>query len=259
MHDSPAPDAPPIPQAFDFMGCPLHPIAVDTLIEIVADAASGGRRLRIGYLNAHTSNLCARQAAMREALGACDIVYADGQAVVWAARLLGCPAPERVNAGDFIERLLEACAVRGVSVYVLGSYKGVARRAAREWTARVSGLTVAGAEHGFLEEGEEQAAARRVRDSGAGLLLVGMGSPRQEAWMAQWGDTSGAPVVWCVGALFEYASGMRRRAPEWMRRAGLEWAFRLALEPGRLWRRYVVGNVIFLWRVLGAWLGAGRD
>jgi len=236
------------PPAADFLGCPLHPISVRDFIA----AATGGARLRIAYLNAHTSNLAARDSHLRDILRACDIVYADGQAVVWAARLLGIRAPERVNAGDFITRFLQVCAEKGLRVYLLGSKEGVAQRAAEVWQHRVPGLEIAGSKHGFFAPEESPDVAARVREARADVLLIGMGSPQQEQWMAAWGDATGAGVVWCVGALFEYDAGAQRRAPRWMRGAGLEWLFRLAMEPGRLWRRYLMGNAVFIWRVLRA-------
>lgn len=254
------------PPSADFLGCPLHPVTTDECMALLLEAASAqgegpgdGPPLRVAYLNAHTSNLAARLPALRAILGRCDLVYADGQAVVWGARLLGVRAPERVNAGDFIVRFLRECSARGIRLYLLGGAPGLAARAAEAWLRLAPGLRIAGLCDGYFAPGESEAVARAIRDSAADLVLVGMGSPRQEEWMDRWGAESGARVVWCVGALFEYFAGVRRRAPLWMRRCGFEWLFRLALEPGRLWRRYLVGNVRFCLRVTRARLRGGRS
>ena len=128
----------------------------------------------------------------------------------------------------------------------------MAARAAEAWLRLAPELRIAGTRDGYFTENEAREVARAIRDSGADVVLVGMGSPRQEEWMDRWGGETGARVVWCVGALFEYSGGIRRRAPVWMRRSGLEWFFRLALEPGRLWRRYLLGNARFCWRLARA-------
>jgi N-acetylglucosaminyldiphosphoundecaprenol N-acetyl-beta-D-mannosaminyltransferase len=241
-----------LPPPARFLECPLHPVTARRFIEIATEAAAVRRPLTITYLNAHCSNLAARDAEYRAILGRCDLVYADGQAVVWAARRLGAPVPERVNAGDFILDFCRACARKGLRLYLLGCEGGLAEKAARCWQTSVPGLAIAGTHHGFFDEPEEEAVAQAIRAARPDVLLVGMSAPRQEKWMARWAPSLGVPVVWCVGALFEYSSGARRRAPRWLRRAGLEWLFRLALEPGRLWRRYLLGNLVFLRRLFRA-------
>ena len=205
----------------------------------------------VSYVNAWCSNLASANEEYAKVLRQCDCVYADGQAIVWASRFLGAPLPERVNAGDFIVDFLQQLRATGCSVFLLGSRKGVAAQAASEFQRRVEGLRVVGTASGYFDGTGEDIAAQ-IRVSGADLLLVGMGSPRQEFWMRDFAAASGARAVWCVGALFEYFGGERARAPVWMRRAGLEWLFRLILEPRRLWRRYVIGNLVFVWRVLKA-------
>ena len=243
---------PEIPKPIDFLGCPLHPVTTAQVMRIIlARAASPeGAPLRVAYLNAHCSNVAAENAGYRQSLNRCDLVYADGQAVVWGARFLGAPVPERVNAGDFILDLCRAASRAGVSLFLLGCAEGLAEKAARAWTQQTPGLSIAGTHHGFFGECDEEVVADGIRTARPDILLVGMSVPRQEEWMDRWAERLGVPVIWCVGALFEYYAGVRPRAPRWMRRAGLEWLFRLALEPGRLWRRYLVGNLAFLRRVL---------
>ena len=245
-------DIPTIPAPRRFLGCNLHPVTVPAFIRIVTDLAASGTRCKITYLNAHCSNLSASHAAYRVALKSCSLVYADGKGVVWAARFLGQPVPERVNAGDFIEDFLRACAGKGLSIFLLGCADGIAQRAAAHWQARVPGLEIAGTHHGYFGGGDEETVAAAINASEPDIVLVGMSAPVQELWMERWAPRLDAPVVWCVGALFEYFSGVRRRAPRWVRRIGMEWLFRLVLEPGRLWKRYLVGNAVFAARVLKA-------
>jgi N-acetylglucosaminyldiphosphoundecaprenol N-acetyl-beta-D-mannosaminyltransferase len=208
--------------------------------------------LLVTYLNAHCSNLAARDAEYRAAVNRFGLVYADGQGVVWASRALGAPVPERVNAGDFIPDFCRLCASEGIRLFLLGSYQGVPERAAQTWSKAAPGLAVAGTRHGFFTPEEEESVAAAINAARPDILIVGMSAPRQELWTLRWAQRLHVPVIWCVGALFEYFSDTRPRAPVWMRRASLEWLFRLALEPRRLWRRYLVGNARFVWRVLRA-------
>lgn len=211
----------------------------------------------VAYLNAHTTNLSQRNVQYRALLAAASTRYADGMSLVWASRFLrGAEGglPERVNAGDFLPAVVRECARRGVRVYLLGGERGVARACADRLAGLAPGLVIAGASDGFwgrggefASEGEMIAAVAAARPH---LLLLGLGSPTQEELAHRVGAAWGARVVWCVGALFEYYSGMRSRAPVWMRKLGLEWTWRLALEPRRLGRRYLWGNLEFLGHVL---------
>lgn len=231
------------------LGVDVARVTTGQFIQYVTAAARERRRRRVCYVNAANFNLAARDGRFASVLRSADLVYADGQAVVWAERWLGTPLPERVNAGDFFERFCGTCAREGLKLFFLGSRPGVAERAAGNLVARHAGLQVAGTHHGHFEASESDAILGEINRVAPDVLVVGMGAPRQETWVADHIERLDVGVAWCVGALFEYFSGTRRRAPVWMRKAGLEWLFRLVLEPRRLWRRYLVGNWTFLWRV----------
>ncbi len=241
-----------------FLGVPL--VAVDTssfIMGMMELARRNAGPAMVTYLNAWCSNIAAKDPQYARLLQSAEAVYADGQAIVWAARHLHTPIPERVNAGDFILEFCREAQRHGLSLYLLGSEDGVAAAAAQRFQLEVPGLNIVGAEAGFFPGGEE-AVLERVRQAAPDFLLVGMGVPRQEQWAAEHLPQLNARVVWCVGALFEYYGQARARAPRWMIRAGLEWLFRLVLEPRRLWKRYLVGNVVFVWRVLRAKARSGR-
>ena len=220
----------------------------DALLEgVYALAAAGGQPRLMAYANAWTVGLATDHpdlaAAMQDER---TVVYADGQSVVWAARLLGRPLAGRVNAGDMWPALLEGLARRGLGVYFLGGEPGLSGRAAHAALVSAPTLHVAGTADGFFDPDHDEAIVQAIRNARPAVVLVGMGSPRQERWARRRLDDLGAPVVWCVGALFEYGAGARSRAPVWMRACGLEWVWRLALEPRRLWRRYLLGNCRFV-------------
>lgn len=239
----------------DVIGVPVVKVTVQEFMDWMFSCASEPQpdmSTFVTYLNAACSNIAADDAAYREILYTADCVYADGQAVVWAGKFLGDPLPERVNAGDFIVDFCRVMATRKLKLALVGGRPGVAAAAAEAWREQVPDLNVVGTWDGFFDDGGERV-VREVWESSADVLLVGMGVPLQEKWAWERRENFGVKVVWCVGALFEYYGEDRARAPVWMRRAGLEWLFRLALEPGRLWRRYLIGNVRFVTRVMRGW------
>jgi len=247
------------PDSVPFLEARLHPVTTEGFRNLVMEKAKRGEEtsgkkpapFSITYLNAHCSNLAACNENYRDALVDFDLIYADGHGVVWASRLLGHPVPERVNAGDFIVGLCRQCSEKGVSLFLLGGEEGRAEAAAQSWREAAPGLRIVGVHHGFLNEEMEPAVAGQIRAARPDILLVGMSAPRQEIWARQWAGQLDVPVIWCVGALLEYYSG-RPRAPVWVRGIGMEWLFRLLLEPSRLWRRYLLGNARFILRVLKA-------
>jgi N-acetylglucosaminyldiphosphoundecaprenol N-acetyl-beta-D-mannosaminyltransferase len=239
----------------DVLGVPVADVSVAQFSEWLLARLRSGEGIAepafITYLNAACSNIAADDLQYQQILNEADCVYADGQAIVWAGKWLGKPLPERVNAGDFIVEFCRELARRGINLALVGGRPEVAAQAAARWKQSVPELQVVCTCDGFFD-GDGAAAVQGVRESGADLLLIGMGVPLQEKWAWAHRGKFGVRAVWCVGALFEYYGENRARAPWWMRRAGLEWLFRLVLEPRRLWRRYLVGNVRFVWRVLRA-------
>lgn len=254
-----------IPTRERFLKTPLSPILTSELIQILTQYSIDRRKflahrrdeetidtLLVSYINAHCANLAHRDAAYREALAGFHVVYADGQSVVWASRMLGLATPERVNAGDFILDFCRECAGKDVRLFLIGCKDGLADKAAEAWRKAVPELKIAGTAPGYFSERDETAIVEKINASGADIVIAGMSAPRQELWALRNAERLDVAAVWCVGALFEYFSGQRSRAPVWMRKTGLEWLFRLCLEPGRLWKRYLIGNMAFVLRFLRA-------
>jgi N-acetylglucosaminyldiphosphoundecaprenol N-acetyl-beta-D-mannosaminyltransferase len=200
----------------------------------------------ITYLNAHCANLSRKDDQYRQALLKHDVIYPDGMSIVWAGRLLGFDVRERLSAGDYIFEFCERAAESGLSLFLLGGYKGMMPMAARTLKRKVPDLNIAGVHHGFFSEDETNRLIEKINRSGADILIVGMSAPVQEIWAVQNREGLACGVIWSVGALMEYVSGRTPRCPRWMARAGMEWLFRLIVEPRRMWRRYLIGNIIFL-------------
>jgi exopolysaccharide biosynthesis WecB/TagA/CpsF family protein len=202
----------------------------------------------IALQNAHGLNLGTENVEYRHAVRRADVVFNDGKGVMIGARLKRLRFPADLN-GNFLTPLLLAQAGRlGWPVFFYGAKPGVAERAAEAIRHEIPSLNIVGIEHGYTNDREQLLAS--IRASGAGLLLVGLGNPHQELWLDRYLRDSGAKLGIGVGAFFDFKAGEVKRAPGWLNRIGLEWAHRLFKDPKRMWRRYLLGNPLFLWRVL---------
>jgi alpha-1,3-mannosyltransferase len=183
----------------------------------------------------------------------------DGIGVDAASQILfGSRFPQNLNGTDFTPCYFQRTR-NNYRIFFLGSSSGVAERAAARLIAMCGGRhQIAGCQNGYSREGDTIGIVAKIAASGADVLLVAMGNPLQERWLAANLETTGCRLGFGVGALFDFLSGDVRRAPAWVRAARLEWAYRLAREPGRMWRRYIVGNPVFLMRVIGQWWSGAR-
>ena len=209
---------------------------------------------QIATVNLDFLRLAQRDAAFHAALSGADLVVADGMPVVWLSRLSGAALPERVTGIDLLDDCAALAAERGFGVFLLGAAAGVADEAAAELRRRYHRLRIAGTltppAWPFSVETDAEL-VRAVRAARPDLLFVALGAPRQDLWIAAHLHELGVPVCVGVGGSFDLIAGRLRRAPGWMQRSGLEWLFRLGQEPGRLWRRYLLGDLPLLARALG--------
>jgi N-acetylglucosaminyldiphosphoundecaprenol N-acetyl-beta-D-mannosaminyltransferase len=180
-------------------------------------------------------------------------LLADGMPLVWVARWRGTPLPERVAGSDLIFELARMAAEHGRRVFLLGAGRGVGQRAAENLTARYPGLQIVGIESPDVQNlsySEHAELISRIREAQPDLLLVALGQPKGERWIHANYQALGVPVSVQVGASLDFAAGLVRRAPLWMQRLGLEWVFRLALEPRRLTWRYLENGLFFLGQLI---------
>lgn len=241
----PGADAPP-PAARTLFGLPLHAFSMDETVEQVERlVATGGTHQHL-VLNAAKVVQAADDPALRDIVRSCSLVNADGQSIVWAARLLGVPVPERVTGIDLMDRLLDRAQDLGWSVYFLGATDDVVRTVVELQHDHRPALRIAGYRNGFWRPEEERDVVAQVAATKPTLLLVAIPSPRKETFLARHLDALGATFAMGVGGSFDVVAGVTRRAPRWMQRAGLEWSYRLLQEPRRMFRRYLVGNTRFL-------------
>jgi N-acetylglucosaminyldiphosphoundecaprenol N-acetyl-beta-D-mannosaminyltransferase len=187
------------------------------------------------------------------------LVLADGMPIVWASRLLGTPLQEKVSGSDLFPHLCARAAEKGYGVYLLGGQPGAAAVAGARLKTRHPALRIAGHCCPPLGFDQDEAASaqvvRAVVEARPHILFVALGSPKQERWIHRHLATCQVPVAIGVGASIDFAAGVVRRAPGWMQRAGLEWLWRLLVEPRRLWRRYLIEDPKFIWYVARQWWG----
>jgi N-acetylglucosaminyldiphosphoundecaprenol N-acetyl-beta-D-mannosaminyltransferase len=233
------------------LGVTVQPWDEVRLIQEAVRRARSGSRSTISYANVHVLNLAWGNPDLLAILNAADLVYCDGAGVALGARLLGSRLPGRMTGADWIEPLCALCAREDISLYFLGGRPAVAARAAQTLCTRYPGLSVVGTHHGYLAGSAVcRTAIAAVNEAAPHILLVGMGTPIQEKWIAAYRQQLDVPVVWAVGALFDFVVGVQPRGPRWMLDHSLEWLSRLWSDPRRLWRRYLVGNPLFILRVL---------
>jgi N-acetylglucosaminyldiphosphoundecaprenol N-acetyl-beta-D-mannosaminyltransferase len=183
---------------------------------------------------------------LRQIVDTCGLVNADGQSIVWASRIVGKPLPERVAGIDLMHALFARAAHAGYRVYILGARQSVLERAVERIRRDYPQLTLAGFRNGYFDDSESEIVCEEVRRAEPDILFVARTSPWKEYWLAEHGKRLGIPLMMGVGGSIDVIAGATRRAPRWMQHAGLEWFFRLAQEPRRLWRRYLTTNVRFV-------------
>jgi N-acetylglucosaminyldiphosphoundecaprenol N-acetyl-beta-D-mannosaminyltransferase len=227
-------------------GMPFDPFTLDEAVLSCQNALADRRRMLVGVVNAAKAVNLRRDAVLRDSLLECDMLLADGQSVVWAGRLLGKPLPERVAGIDLFEALLALADREGRSVYLLGARPEVLEALTSIVGSRWPGAVIAGARHGYFTDEEAPQVAEDIRRSSPDMLFLGMTSPRKEIFLGLYGDSLHVPILHGVGGSFDVMAGLVKRAPARWQRAGMEWAYRLMQEPGRLWQRYLRTNTSFL-------------
>ncbi len=231
---------------------PFDLLTVDEIVARCAELVERRKPTQHVVINAGKVVMMQDRPKLRGIIASCDIVNADGQSIVWAGRLLGHAVPERVAGIDLMHRLLAEAAAHGWPVFFLGARQEVLETCVSRLREAHPALTVAGMRNGYFED--DAAVADEIRSSGARVLFVGISSPRKEEYLAAQLPMMGPVFAMGVGGSFDVVAGLTQRAPVWMQRSGLEWFYRFMQEPGRMWRRYLVGNTRFGILVVREWM-----
>ena len=228
------------PERVEVLGVPVDALSAEQTVDrIVGLVASGGPSSGVG-INAANLITARDHPGYRRHLERADIVSADGQSIVWTARLLGAPVTERVAGIDLMQRLVREAHRRQWRIYLLGGTRPVVAELARRLRNRE--CHVVGYRDGYFSPNEHETIVSELTRVHPDVLFVGMPSPAKEAFVLGPARVAGVPFSLGVGGSFDVLAGRRRRAPRWMQAAGLEWLFRLVQEPRRLWWRYLSTN-----------------
>jgi N-acetylglucosaminyldiphosphoundecaprenol N-acetyl-beta-D-mannosaminyltransferase len=209
-------------------------------------------------VNAAKTVAAHRDPDLRNIVARADLVTADGMSVIWASKFLRKPLKQRVTGIDLMAHLIGRAEEAGWSIFFLGARDETVRELATRISAQHPRLRIAGWQNGYFPLKESPKIAAQISNTRADVLFVAMGSPAQEKWISKNIDRTGVKFALGVGGAFDHLSGIAKRAPLWMQRAGLEWMYRLVREPRRLWKRYLVGNTMFLYLVLSRQLRPER-
>jgi N-acetylglucosaminyldiphosphoundecaprenol N-acetyl-beta-D-mannosaminyltransferase len=234
------------------LGVELDVIDKDGLHRAIASSVAEGRGDVYAYANIHAINLAQQLPRFKSFMNSVRVVYCDGEGVRLGARILGVLLPPRVVLTYWAWELCAFCAGKGFSMFFLGSSDQVIGLAVDRARRRFPKLNIAGWHHGYFEKSgpENDAIVARMNAADPDILLVGFGMPMQEYWIDENRARLRVRVIFPAGSLFDYMSGTKSIAPDWMANHGLEWVYRLFQEPGRLWKRYLIGNPAFFLRVL---------
>jgi N-acetylglucosaminyldiphosphoundecaprenol N-acetyl-beta-D-mannosaminyltransferase len=239
----------------DIGGAQVDCYSFNEVVDMTVDRAlTGITPTYIVTPNAQHINNLQKDDLFREIYSKAFLAIPDGMSIVWAAKFLKTPVREKVSGSNLFEKLCEIGASKPLRIFFLGGRPHAAERAAHMLESRYPGLEIVGTycpDYGF--ESDPVAVDlinQKIADAAPNLLFVGLGSPKQEKWIYANYRQLKVPVSIGIGVSFEFIAGMVKRAPIWMQNAGLEWLFRLLTEPKRLWKRYVLGNPLFIFLVL---------
>ena len=225
----------------------------EEVLALLSKDIDSGRSIELFFLNAHCFNLAQKDREYFDILNSCDYLLNDGIGIKIASKIEKLVLKKNLNGTDFIPEIAEMAAKKGYKIFLLGAKDGIAEEAAVKLKEKFEGLQIAGVHSGY---GLDESVLELINNSKADILIAGMGVPMQEKWIRENKSKLGSVKLFVGGgAILDFLSQRIRRAPLLMRKIGLEWVFRLCLEPGRLWRRYLVGNFLFFYYILVLKLG----
>jgi N-acetylglucosaminyldiphosphoundecaprenol N-acetyl-beta-D-mannosaminyltransferase len=233
--------------SIDFLSIPVAAVTMQQTVQLVDDCIQNDDHIQHAVINAGKVVAMQKNKKLYDSVVNCDLINADGQSIVWAARLLGKHLPERVAGIDLMENLVALAHRKGYKCFFFGAKEEVVRRVTAMYASTYSPAIIAGYRNGYYTPDEEESIARQIGESGANILFVAISSPKKEIFVdSHKALLSKVNFTMGVGGSFDVIAGITKRAPRWMQKTGLEWSFRFIQEPGRMWRRYLIGNLQFM-------------
>lgn len=238
-----------------FLNTRISAISIEKTLEVINCAIKSKFSLHHVVVNAAKIVALQKDLKLRESVNCCDIINADGQAVVWASRFLNKPIPERVAGFDLMENLVALAHKEGYKIFFLGAKEEIVSNVVSIYSNKFSPNIIAGYRNGYFDKDQEKSIAKQISDTGANILFVAISSPKKEIFLNENKSIlKNVNFIMGVGGSFDVVSGLVKRAPKWMQQYGLEWFYRLIQEPKRMWKRYLIGNTKFILLVIKEFL-----
>jgi N-acetylglucosaminyldiphosphoundecaprenol N-acetyl-beta-D-mannosaminyltransferase len=234
------------------LDCPVDAMDRNATILLIENAIETGTQIHHVVVNAAKLVNMRTDKQLRESVINCDIINADGQSLVWAAKFLGTPLPERVAGIDLMSSLVELAHRKKYKIFLFGAKEEVVRATVDIYEKKYGKEIIAGYRNGYYQKEDEAEIAAQIAASGAQILFVAITSPKKEIFLNKYKDLIRVPFIMGVGGSFDVISGKTKRAPVWMQKSGLEWFYRVSQEPGRLWKRYLMTNSAFVYLIMKA-------
>jgi len=233
------------------LGVDFLNVKMQEALSLIDDAVKTGTQKTVFFINADCLNKASKDKEYLQILQQGDYVFPDGSGVKLGCKIMGQQVIDNINGTDLLPRLCELALARDYSLYLLGAKPGVAAKMKHHLETQYQGLKITGEHHGYFVRNslEEQEIIEKMNQTASDILLVAFGVPFQEKWIYQHRAAINAKVLIAVGGLFDFYSGNIPRAPLWLRQRGLEWTYRLYQEPRRMFKRYIIGNPLFIYRI----------
>lgn len=224
----------------------VNAISLDETVDEIEKIIARGVPTQHVVINASKVNLMEGDPELASIVNECPLINADGASIVWAAKKLGVPLRERVTGIDLFQRLVGLASEKGYRIYLFGAKEEVVTKVKAIFEDMYPGIQIVGYRNGYFTEADEPQIVSDMAASGADMMFVAFSSPKKEYWVHKYIDQIGIPFVMGVGGSIDVVAGVTDRAPTWMQEHGLEWFYRFIQEPGRLWKRYIIGNLKFV-------------
>jgi len=232
----------------EFLGLKINPWGFQTFLEkIEENIVSRKHHQQVSSVNGAIAVYAQKDDQLKRAINNSFYVNADGMSVVWGMRFLGHKIPERVSCPELFDKLISLCETKGYKPFFLGADKSIVQKAAENLRKKHPVLKIAGFRDGYFSKDEEDEVALEIKNSGADMLFLGIPSPKKELFVEKFLKVMDVPFTFGVGGVFDIIAGKTKRAPIWMQKIGLEWLYRFSQEPKRMWKRYLITNILFIY------------
>ncbi len=231
----------------EFLNTFVDNLSMQETLQLIEEAIDGNKKITHVVVNASKIVELQNNLELRKSINSCDIINADGQAVVWASKILNKPLKERVAGIDLMQNLVALAFQKNYKIFFLGAKEETVKKVVKQYANKYNTSIIAGYRNGYFSKEEESDVAKQISKSNAQILFVAISSPKKENFLYQNQEyLKNINFTMGVGGSFDVVSGVVKRAPLWMQKFGLEWFYRFLQEPKRMWKRYLTGNTKFI-------------